>query len=167
MPPTKHVLWQTDEPMGMLRSSEDLQPGPLWLNLLDHGIGIMVSNGSPESLEHCRRDLRSHFEGDGPEKKPVDHANSDQPPGLVPGRYLTTFSAEMLQVMDQKVSFGPTTVFDPDGTCDVVAHVEIPRSALDQLPIHQARASSGVEVQIADVGVAMEQTARLGGGQQL
>ena len=71
----------------------------------------MVSHCGAESLEHCRSDLRRHIEGDSPEKESVHHAYPDQPPGFVPGRHLTTFGAEMLQVMGEKVSFGPTAVF--------------------------------------------------------
>ncbi len=116
----------------------------------------MIGHRRTESSQHCSRDLWRHLERDGPEKESVDHANPDQTPGIVPGGRVTALGDEMFQVVGEEVSLGPPPVVVPEGGGDVVADVEIPGSALDQLPIDQSRTRRSVEIQIADMGVAMQ-----------
>ena len=68
--------------------------------------------------------------------------------------------------MRQEVTLGSAALLRVQRAADVIADVHVPWSALHELPIHQAGMAGRIDVEVPDVGIAVEQAARLGVVQQ-
>ena len=92
----------------------------------------------------------------------MQHPTRDRLPGLIERRYGNPCGCKAFEVMREQLTFMLAALVRLERRGDVVAHVEIPGAALHQLPVQEAGPPVGVEEQIADVGVAVDDAPRPG-----
>ena len=102
------------------------------------------------------------FGGDAPQEQPVQHAESDGAPGLVPAGRRDAVRRERIEVVAQQISLGVPALCHRQCGGDVIADVEVPPAALDELPVDQRRDAVGIDEQVAHVGITVDDAPRLG-----
>src|SRR5207244_490340 len=75
-------------------------------------------------------------------------------PRVLHRRCVDAGRGEVVEVVPHEVVLVAPPVVDRERGRDVVPNVEVPRSALHELPVNERRPAIAVEVQVADVGIA-------------